>query len=105
MTEDLIDVRCPDCDLCFATEEEADEVACPCCGWEFVCGADGTIEDDGEVDRDWPFEVNAEGELDAEGLLSATCTRCGCVFEVAEPGVVPCPRCRRTLDVDSYGQV
>lgn len=104
MTDDLIDLHCPNCDHPFETDEPG-EVECPCCGWEFVCAADGTVEDDGELDRDLPFEVDAEGDLDAEGLLTVTCTGCSSVFQVGEPGVVPCPRCRRTLDVDSWGQV
>ena len=103
MTEELIDVRCPECGRRFETEEPG-EVECPCCGWEFACDGDGLVTD-GEPDQEGPFEVNAEGELDSEGLLSTTCTGCGCVFEVGEPGVVPCPRCRRALDVDGSGQV
>jgi F-box protein 11 len=104
MTEDLIDVRCPGCDHRFETGEP-DEVECPCCGWEFASAENGTVEDDGGLDRDPPFEVNAEGELDADGLLAVTCTGCSAVFQVGESGVVPCPRCGRTLDVDSWGQV
>jgi hypothetical protein len=102
--DDLVDVRCPVCDRDFGVPEPG-EIECPCCGWEFVCGDGGIVTDDGDPDREWLFEVKADGDLDAEGLLAVTCTSCGCIFEVGEAGVTPCPRCRRTLDVDDRGQV
>jgi hypothetical protein len=100
--EDLLEVRCPACDSGFPLQEPG-EIECPCCGWEFACDDDGTVA--GERDREGPFEVNADGEVDAEGFRPVSCTSCGCVFEVGEAGVVPCPRCRHTLDVDDWGQV
>src|SRR5690349_3706500 len=99
MSLSTLTVCCPCCASPCPVSDSTEALECPTCGWEFAVEA-GTITDDGGLDTDSPFERDDEGELTTELPGWVECAGCHRPFEVWEPGLVACPRCRRHVLVD-----
>jgi hypothetical protein len=121
--DEILEVTCPSCCRTVCCEE-AGELECPHCDWEFAIDADGEVVE-GELDWGWELEIDADGELvctrtaevegpegdeeecedeemrlEREGPVDARCPNCRQYLRDVWLGEVECSRCRWLFTVD-----